>query len=170
MMGSGKTSVGRALAQRTGWRYLDNDALVQAASGRTARELAAADVQELRRHESEALLGGLRADPPVIVGAAGGVVLDPTVGQAIGDAFVVWLRASPATLATRAVGAAHRPWLEGDALAWMEETASAREPAYEALASVAVDTDERSPGEVADAIVAALVGEGGMQHAADEPA
>lgn len=170
MMGSGKTSVGRALSARTGWPYLDNDALVQAASGRTARDLAAAEVQELRRHESQALLDGLRADPPVIIGAAGGVVLDPAIGRAIGDAFVVWLRASPATLATRAAGAAHRPWLEGDALTWMEETAAAREPAYQSLASVTVDTDESSPHEVAEAILVALMGDGGMQPAADAPA
>ena len=167
MMGSGKTSVGEALSQRTGWPYLDNDGLVQAASGRTARELAA-DVEELRRYEIQALLDGLRSDPPVIIGAAGGVVLDPTVRHAIGDAFVVWLRASPTTLASRAVGAAHRPWLEGDALAWMEAAAGVRAPAYRALASMAVDTDARSPDEVAEAILRRLASDVGTAAAADD--
>ena len=41
MMGSGKSSVGRALSDRTGWPFVDNDALVERATGRTARQLLA---------------------------------------------------------------------------------------------------------------------------------
>ena len=43
MMGSGKTTVGRALAARTGWPYMDNDELVRAVTGRAPAEIDAID-------------------------------------------------------------------------------------------------------------------------------
>ncbi|HEY7463436.1 MAG TPA: hypothetical protein VH987_03245 [Candidatus Limnocylindria bacterium] len=57
---------------KRGWPYLDNDALVEAASGRTARELAATGADELRRNERQALIDALAHPPPVIIGAAAG--------------------------------------------------------------------------------------------------
>jgi shikimate kinase len=158
MMGSGKSSVGRLLSERTGWPYLDNDAFVEAASGRTARELAASDADGLRRFERDALIKALQHPPAVIIGAAAGVVLDPTIGELLSGSFVVWLRAEPATLAARAAGARHRPWLDADAVKWMEEAAAARAPAYRSLASLEVWTEDRSPEQVADEILAALPG------------
>src|SRR5215212_5614311 len=96
MMGSGKTTVGRLLAARTGWRYLDNDELLSEATRRSAREIARFGEPELRAAESAALLRGLNAQPPVIVGSAAGAVLDTRNRAAIADAgTVVWLRARP---------------------------------------------------------------------------
>jgi shikimate kinase len=156
MMGSGKTAVGHILSRRTGWPYLDNDDLVEGASGRTARDLSHAGTAELRRAERQALMRGMEAPRPVIIGAAAGVVLDPTVTGLLRDSFVVWLRASPATLAARSAGGAHRPWLEGDSLSWLREADAGRAPGYRALASIEVDTDVLTPDQVADAIMAAM--------------
>lgn len=160
MMGSGKTSVGGALAQRTGWQYLDNDKLLERASGRTARELAERGEDALRRAERQALVEGLSVAPPVIVAAAAGIVLDPSIGEVLGDAFVVWLRASPATLASRATGGEHRPWLDGDARSWLERADAARGPAYGALASMEVRTDRVTAAQAADVIRDALAADG----------
>ena len=75
---------------------------------------------ELVKQRAEALGLGLTMPPPVIVGVAAGVILDPDDRQSLADGgIVVWLSAGPEALASRAAGAAHRPWLEGDALAWM---------------------------------------------------
>jgi shikimate kinase len=158
MMGSGKSSVGRALAERTGWPFVDNDAAVERATGRTARQLLAeAGEGAMREAEASALRAGLGLAPPVIVATAAGTVLDPEAGALIDAAgFVVWLRAPAETLAARAAGSEHRPWLDGDAVGWFRVTLAERSSLYAAVADLEVDTGSNSPGAAADAILAAL--------------
>ena len=154
--GSGKTSVGKLLSERTGWPYLDNDTLLRAASGHTARELAASSEQELRSGERRALVDALAAPSPVIIGAAAGVVLEAGIDALLHDSFVVWLRAAPAMLESRTKGSTHRPWLDTDARAWLDAADAARSPAYRALASMEIRTDRVSPQQVAEVIASAL--------------
>jgi shikimate kinase len=158
MMGSGKSSVGRALAERTGWPFVDNDALVERATGRTARQLLAeAGEGAMREAEASALRAGLGLAPPVIVATAAGTVLDSEARARIDAAgFVVWLQASAETLAARAAGSEHRPWLDGDAEGWFRVTLAERSSLYAAVADLEVDTGSNSPGAAADAILAAL--------------
>ena len=158
MMGSGKSSVGRALAERTGWPFLDNDALLERATGRTAREIAEADgVAGLREAEADALRAGLGMTPPVIVASAAGTILDPVLRAELAAAgTVVWLRAPVATLVERARSESHRPWLDGDAPAWMESALAEREPLYASIADVAIDTGGADPGQVAERVLTAL--------------
>lgn len=158
MMGSGKSSVGRALTARTGWPFLDNDALVERATGRTARRLLADEGEKaLRAAESAALGAGLGVEPPAVIGVAGGVLLDRADRERVATGgFVVWLRASADVLAQRAVGAEHRPWLDGDAVAWFRRTVAERGPLYAAVSDLEIDTGALGPEEAAQAIVAAL--------------
>jgi shikimate kinase len=158
MMGSGKSSVGRALATRTGWPFLDNDALVERATGRTAREtLAAGGEVGLRAAEAAALAAAIEADAPAIVALAAGTILEPDQRQRIADAgFVVWLRAQPAVLAARAAGAPHRPWLDGDAAAWFARTSAERDALYASVADLEIDTAETDAERAADLILAAI--------------
>lgn len=150
MMGSGKSTVGRALARQSGWPYHDNDALLQRELGQTARELLAAEGEAaLRAAEADALRLGLRQTAPAIVGAPAGTITDPDSRALLSGALVVWLRARPETLAERAAGADHRPWLDRDAVGWMADALAQRGPLYEAAADLAVDTDDADPAEVA---------------------
>jgi shikimate kinase len=162
MMGSGKSSVGRALADLTGWRFIDNDALVEAATGRTARELLAEDGEAaMRTAEAAALREGLSLPPPAIVATAAGTVLDPGNRDLIaGGGFVVWLHARPEVLAARATGAEHRPWLDGDPVAWFREAAAVRDPLYRAVSTLEIDTETVRPTEAAQAIVEAVSARG----------
>ncbi len=155
MMGSGKSTVGRLIAEAIGWPYFDNDDLLETASQRTARELSASGELGLRAAELGALLAGLATPEPCIVGAAAGTILEPATRTAIAAAgVVVWLRARPETLARRAVGGRHRPWLDGDPLTWLLATAAQRGPLYASVADVTVDVDELSPAEVVARILA----------------
>lgn len=103
MMGAGKTTVGRLLAERLGRHYVDSDEEVEAATGRTVRELfEEGGERAFRPLESEALAAAVRGDTAVVVGVAGGAVLDPANRDLLKrSGTVVWLRATPETLARR---------------------------------------------------------------------
>jgi shikimate kinase len=68
--------------------------------------------------------------------------------------LVVWLQAPPDVLVDRAIGAEHRPWLDG-APDWIETTAAERAELYAEVADVVVDTSNASPGEIAAEVMAA---------------
>jgi shikimate kinase len=184
MMGSGKTTIGRALAGRTGWRFIDNDELVERRTGRTARELLAGSIglAALRAAEAQALRDGIAEPPPVIVGVAAGVVMNPDDRRRMRDGgTVVWLRGRPETLARRVLAAlddeegSHRPWLAGGpgaALAWLREQSGRRRPLFESTATISVDVDredgsDRPVEEVVDEIILQL---DAMIEAADSAA
>ncbi len=160
MMGSGKTTVGRLLAERLGWRHLDSDAQVESATGRTVRAIFQEDGEPaFRREEKRALEQALSAGVAEVVSVAGGVVLDPGNRDLLRrSGTVVWLRARPSTLARRVVtdpglGPDHRPLLEGDTAARLAELDAVRRPLYREVAGIVVDVDDLSPDEVAERIL-----------------
>lgn len=155
MMGSGKSSVGRALARQTGWPFVDNDALVERVTGMTARQLLEErGARAMREAEAKALVAGTQLDPPAIVAVAAGTILDPDLRALMANAgLVVWLRAPATVLADRAVGAAHRPWLEDDPLGWFERAVAERDQLYASVADAEVDTSVLPPPKAAEAIL-----------------
>ena len=154
MMGSGKSTVGRRLSEATGWPYVDNDDLVRRVAGATPREvLAERGEPAMRRAESDALRLGLEALPPCIVGAAAGTVLDPADRELMrSHGIVAWLRVDAGALESRAVGAAHRPWLDGNAATWLSRTAAERDPLYASIADIVVDTTHGAPDDAAESL------------------
>ncbi len=158
MMGSGKTTVGRRLANRTGWLYHDNDSRFGAVAARTPRELlAASDEAALLAAEVETLDLLLAEPPPCIVAAAGGTILDPGARRRISAAgFVVWLRVTVATILARAAEAGDRPWRAGDRAAWIERAVVERAPLYASIADLVLDADSAAPDRLVTAIVGLL--------------
>jgi shikimate kinase len=152
MMGSGKSTIGRLLSEATGWPYVDNDELVRRAHGATARELLARrGADAMRDAEADALALGTQLEPPAIVGVAAGVVLDADGRDTLEQGgLVVWLRAGAETLAARASGADHRPWLDADSVGWMRQALEEREPLYASVADHVVDTEAGTPAESAE--------------------
>jgi shikimate kinase len=157
MMGAGKSTIGRAIAERTGWRYLDNDELVRSISGRDATAIRATDGEDaLHAIEEEAFEASLALEPPVIVGAAAAVVLDPTARARLrSGAYVVWLRARPETLSAHIGNGAGRR-AEARDPAWIAARAAERAPLYAEVASLIVDVDDRPPNEVARLVLEAM--------------
>lgn len=162
MMGAGKSTVGAALSRRTGWPYVDNDALVARAAGRLTVDVLKLDgVARLRRLESAALTEALAAPTPVIAAVAGGVVDDDDdLARLRGGGFVVWLRARLETLTARVSHDAPRPWLGEHPAEQLARLYAGRAERYAAAASLTVDVDELDPEEVAMTVLETLTAEG----------
>lgn len=155
-MGSGKTTVARALAARLGWPILDNDALIRA-TGRDGPTIFRDDGEDaLHAAERAAFLDALGRRPPSVVTVAASVVDDPELRARLrGSGHVVWLRARPETLHRRiAAGSGRR----ADAVdeAWLANVAAERQPLYESVADQVVDVDDRDVDDVTRTIVAAV--------------
>lgn len=161
LMGSGKTTVGRELAARTGWPYLDNDDLVRRSTGREPADIRATDGEEaLHAAEGQAFEMALGLEPPAIVGVAAGVVDErdkrPRLGR---SGHVVWLRARPETLLRR-VGGGEGRRAEATDPVWVRQRAAERAPLFEMAATQIVDVDDLTPDEIAERILAALMAGG----------
>jgi shikimate kinase len=163
LRGSGKTTVARLLAERLGWQWADADALLEARHGRSIRQIFAEEGEAGFRDKEAALLEELCGLRRHVIATGGGVVLRPENRQRLRAAgFVVWLTADAATLWDRLhrdpTTAKRRPDLTVGGLAEVEETLRLRQPLYEAVADLTVDTAGRSPAQVMEAILAPLPG------------
>src|SRR4051794_10960675 len=112
MMGAGKTTVGRALADRLGWEFADTDDLVEAWRHKSIRQIFDDDGEDaFRAAETGVLDAALATTAPGVIGAGGGVVTRE-VNRVIlrsGRAHVIWLRAGVTELTVRLEGATDRP-------------------------------------------------------------
>lgn len=156
MMASGKTSVGRRVARALGRDFLDSDDQVEARTGRTVREIFESDGEAaFRVLEAEALAAALDRAEPVVVAAAGGVVLNPENRRLLRRAgTVVWLHADPSLLAGRVGSSDHRPLLGDDPAGVLARMERDREALYREVADHVLDVGERSPDEAAEAVLA----------------
>jgi shikimate kinase len=159
LIGAGKTTVGALCAQRLGRDFLDTDHIVEALAACTVSEIFAETGEAgFRTLERQAISDACAAPSPSVIACGGGAVLDPDNRSALHAAgTVVWLRAAARSLADRVGVAASRPLLaDGDREATLARLAALREPAYEAVADVAIDTDGKDADAVADAVIAAF--------------
>lgn len=159
LMASGKTSVGRIVADRLGRAYLDSDEIVEARTGMTVADLWRRGGEDAYRpHEREAVTQTLAGDGPDVLGVPAGAIDDEVAVASLDQAgvFVVWLRAEVDTLVGRVREGDHRPLLDDNPHAVLEEQAETRSGRYLALADLVLDVEDRSAEDLADAVVAAL--------------
>jgi shikimate kinase len=157
MMGAGKSTVGRAVAARLGWAYLDNDDLVRKLTGLDAPALVAIHgVDELHRVELAALKEVLRHPGPLVATAAGFAVAGVAATRFPRErTTVVWLRARADTLRARIGDGADR---RADAVSepWLAETAARRAGTFAAVADVVLDVDDTTVEDVVASVVAEI--------------
>lgn len=142
MMGVGKTTVGRRLAEVLGRPFSDSDLEVEARTGRTVREIFDADGEPaFRALESQVMADALAAPEPTVIAAAGGVVLDPANREQLRRAgTVVWLRAPVVVLVDRVATGSHRPAVEADPAGTLQQMEDTRTALYTEVADVVVDS------------------------------
>lgn len=156
MMGSGKTTVGRLLADRLGWTYIDSDEQVESRTGRTVKEIFESDGEDaFRQEETEALRAALSSAVPAVVAVAGGAVLSHANRELLRErGTVVWLRAPVAVLVERVRDGDHRPLLGDDPATALTRLDAERRPLYAELADLVIDVAELDPPAAAAAIAA----------------
>jgi len=156
--GTGKSTTGRRLAKILAVPFTDSDDLVEAAQGRPVTEIFA-DLGEpgFREAEAAAVREALSSFDGIL-SLGGGAVTTETTRTAItaSGVEVVLLRATLQTLADRVGDGRTRPLLVADPQARLTALAAERDPLYTALATLTVDTDGRTPGQVAAQIAARL--------------
>ena len=159
--GTGKTTVGRILANRLGWNFADNDDLVEAVAGKSIAEIFATEGEPSFRDRESAALAELCTRPARVIATGGGAILRAANRQLLRQSgFVVWLKAAPETVWSRLVTdpttAARRPNLtQTGGFEEVRVLVAAREPLYRETADFAVPSDALSPEEVANAILTA---------------
>jgi shikimate kinase len=156
-MGAGKTAVGRALAGRLGFEFVDTDDLIVQADGRSIEEIFAAEGESSARAlEREAVVRAAARSGRVIACGGGTILSVRNYGVLKGAGPIVYLRTSPEVLLDRVGGGQGRPLLAGDPAQVVPRLLAERAPAYETAADLVVDTDGRAPADIAAEIAEKL--------------
>ena len=166
-MGTGKSAVGRVLARRTGRRHLDTDAEIERQSGKTIPEIFTLSGEAAFREQETAFLSSLVTAEGVnelILSTGGGTPVRAESAALLKQlGIVVWLRVTPEaiwarvahSLSERPLLAAHRD----DPQAKIKSLLAAREPVYEVLADVILETSDCADSEEGAARLLARLGE-----------
>ncbi|HWU20742.1 MAG TPA: shikimate kinase [Nocardioides sp.] len=158
-MGAGKTTVARLLGRRWDLPVRDTDDDVVAATGREIQDIFVTDGEAaFRALERDAVATAL-AEHEGVLSLGGGAVLDPATRTALEGHAVVFLKVGLADAVRRIGLGESRPVLNqavGGVRTRIKSLLDERTPIYEAVATITVDTDGRSPEAVADEIVERL--------------
>jgi shikimate kinase len=157
MMGSGKSAVGRPLAEALGYRFLDADTSVEQVAGKPIPELFASEGEAGFRALEAAVLNQIAAWHSLVVATGGGVVTRPENWGQLHQGIVIWLDAPGELLLERLrADPTPRPLLAcPDPAARLAELLQERRPLY-AQADLQILQDGRPPQAVAQQVIQAL--------------
>ena len=155
---SGKTTVGRLVADRLGWDFADADEQVRQLAGKEIAEIFADEGEPVFRDWETAAIAELVQRSPLVLSVGGGAVMRPVNRTAMAQAGPVgWLMASEEEIVRRLESdpttLKQRPSLTAkSAREEVAEVLAVRRPVYEACATFKIDTEGKTPAEVADEI------------------
>lgn len=157
MMGSGKTSTGRPLAERLGYGFVDADAVVEQAAGCTIPEIFEKDGEPGFRALESQVLNAISQRHSLVVATGGGVVTQPENWGLLHSGIVVWLDVMQDALLKRlkADGTVRPLLMAPDPEAELETLLNQRRPLY-AEADLTVVINDETPDTVADGILQLL--------------
>lgn len=157
LMGVGKSSVGRRLATTLKMPFVDADAEIEAAAGRTISEIFAEMGEAEFRAGEHRVIRRLVDGPPMVLATGGGAFMHEGTRTLLkARTTTVWLQAELDVLVERATRRDTRPLLRGDnPMAVLERLAEARYPTY-ALADVHVMTGDGAHRDAVHAVISAV--------------
>ena len=154
MMGSGKTSTGRPLAERLGYGFVDADAVIEQAAGCSIPEIFDRDGEAGFRSLESQVLSAISQRHSLVVATGGGVVTQPENWGMLHSGIVIWLDVVPDQLLQRLnADSTVRPLLQtADPEAALNALLNERRPLY-AEADLTVVINDETPEAVADGIL-----------------
>ena len=151
--GSGKTTVGRALARQLDVEFMDTDTEIEQRAGKSIPDIFIEQGEAaFRELETDALRSALSACTGVL-SLGGGAVLRPENRALLDDQPVVWLEVTLADAADRVGLATSRPVLVGNVRGKMMELLQERTPMYAEVARYRVSTHLKKPSEVVEEVL-----------------
>ncbi len=175
-MGAGKSTIGRQLAHALGFDFVDCDHAIEQQTGASIALIFDIEGEEGFRKREAAMIDHLSTRDGIVLATGGGAVLDPANRSHLhGRGTVVYLACSVAQQFERTRHSKHRPLLQApnprEKLAALLEV---RDPLYQEVAHMVVDTDHRSVGAVVKELVRRLKpmldsGEHGVDIEAPDP-
>ena len=158
MMGAGKTTLGRALARRTGREFIDTDRLLVERTGVPVATVFEIEGEAGFRRRESLLLAELAEQDDRVIATGGGIILDDENRRVMREAgTVVYLHARVERLWERTRHDSSRPLLATpDPRGTLAALALARDPLYREAAHVVVETGSQSAKTLVDRVLAAL--------------
>ena len=156
LMGSGKTTVGRALGKRLKLVFRDSDEAVEKTAKTSVREIFENQGEDnFRKLESQALVELCDAKSPIVLAVAGGAIISQSNRDLLQKSAkcIVWLDAPTPTLISRTGRGKHRPLLDGDPVGSLNKMRHDREPLYQRLATHHLVTQSLTIDEVVERII-----------------
>ena len=156
LMGSGKTTVGRALASRLNLVFRDSDEAVEKTAKTSVREIFENQGEEIfRKLESQALIDLCDARSSIVLAVAGGAIIAQSNRDLLqkNAQCIVWLDAPTPTLISRTGRGKHRPLLDGDPIGSLNKMRLDREPLYQQLATHHLVTQSLTIDEVVERVI-----------------
>ena len=156
--GSGKSSIGRALAKLLGQDFVDTDALIEEQEGKSISEIFQQSGEEKFREIESAVVAHQLAHAEGIIALGGGAVLSPATQAALKNstADVIFLNVSASNAVPRVSANSSRPLMSEDPSEQWSALLKKRLPIYTDLADITVDTDNKKAQEVANEIAVLL--------------
>jgi XRE family aerobic/anaerobic benzoate catabolism transcriptional regulator len=159
LRGAGKSTLGRMLAKKIGWDFVELNKEIERGNGLSVAEIIALYGQEGFRRMEQAALGQLLArNAPMVLATGGGIVSEPlTFDLILSSFYTIWLKAEPEEHMARVRGQGDlRPMADDrSAMAELRTILRSREPLY-ARASAVVDTAHLSIGDAAARLIDAV--------------
>ncbi|MBN2530054.1 MAG: shikimate kinase [Deltaproteobacteria bacterium] len=157
--GTGKSAVSRWLTRQTGKQAVSLDDEIVQSAGKSISQIVENDGWAAFRDLEQEITAHFAAMDDLVIDCGGGVVLrEANTAVLKSNATLVWLKAGPAVIEKRIASSTERPALKDGKsfLEEIEEVLLERTPLYESAADFSVDTENRSPKEIADLILAEL--------------
>ncbi len=158
MMGAGKTSTGRKLAESLRFAFVDLDAEIVRKDGRDIPKIFAESGEPFFRDLEASVLKTISRKEDRVVATGGGIVLrEENVSEMQSSGTVVLLKAAPETLWQRVKLSKDRPLLnQPQPFETLKKILNSREDAYEKSANIKIRTDEKKTEQVVEEILALL--------------
>jgi shikimate kinase len=157
LMGAGKTSIGRRLAQRLGLAFVDADHEIETAAGCTIEEIFERYGETAFRDGERRIIHRLLERPPHVLATGGGAFMDPETRARIkAEGISVWLKADLEVLVRRVSRRGNRPLLKrGDPREVLAKLMEQRYPIY-AEADICIDSVDAPAESTVERVIEAI--------------